>query len=162
MKKVLTLCIVHNHPMVLLGMKKRGMGAGFSQDKQGFGMGVWNGFGGKIEPGETIEDAARREVLEEAGLKVSNLEKMGTIDFEFIGDPQNLEVHIFKISNFEGEPKEGDEMKPQWFHINDIPFDKMWPDDKYWLPLFLEGKKFKARFVFMGQDNIIEHKLELV
>lgn len=35
--------------LVLLGMKKRG-----------FGAGKWNGFGGKVQPGETIEEAARR------------------------------------------------------------------------------------------------------
>ena len=54
MIKKLTLCIIHQHPRVLLGMKKRG-----------FGMGRWNGFGGKVEAGETIEDATRREVGEE-------------------------------------------------------------------------------------------------
>ncbi len=55
MKKLLTLCIVHQHPRVLLGMKKRG-----------FGIGHWNGFGGKVEEGESIEEAAKREVKEEA------------------------------------------------------------------------------------------------
>lgn len=34
---------------ILLGMKKRG-----------FGMGKWNGFGGKIEGDETTEEGARR------------------------------------------------------------------------------------------------------
>jgi len=161
-KKVLTLCIIHDHPKVLLGMKKRGFGAGFSKEKQGLGSGIWNGFGGKVEEGESVEDGAKREVFEEAHLKAIDMEKMGTIDFEFLGDSQKLEVHIFKVSSFEGEPAESDEMKPQWFHVNDIPYSKMWPDDKYWLPLFLEGKKFRGKFVFMGQDNIIEHKLELV
>ena len=162
MKKILTLCIVHNHPRVLLGMKKRGMGAGFSAEKQGFGMGIWNGFGGKLEPGESVEDAAKREVLEEAGLNVISLEKIGIINFEFIGDPQTLEVNIFKISSFEGEPVESDEMKPQWFHVDEIPFDQMWPDDKYWFPLFLEGKKFKGKFLLKGKDKIVDYKLELI
>ena len=53
-------------------------------------------------------------------------------------------------------------MKPQWFHINDIPYAQMWPDDKYWMPMFLEGKKFKAKFTLEGQDKILEHKLELI
>ena len=30
--------------------------------------GLWNGFGGKISPGETPLDCVRREVLEEAGI----------------------------------------------------------------------------------------------
>ena len=162
MKKILTLCIIHQHPRVLLGMKKRGFGAGFSTEKQGLGMGRWNGFGGKLEPGESIEDAAKREVLEEAGVKVVSLEKMGQIDFEFVGDPQALEVHVFRVASFLGNPVESDEMKPQWFHVDEIPFDQMWPDDKYWLPLFLAGKKFKGKFIFEGQDKILEHKMETV
>lgn len=47
--KLLTLVLVVQPGRVLLGMKKRG-----------FGAGKWNGFGGKVQPGETIEQAARR------------------------------------------------------------------------------------------------------
>jgi len=47
--KVLTLAFVRRHGEILLGYKKRG-----------FGVGKWNGFGGKVETGETIEDAAKR------------------------------------------------------------------------------------------------------
>lgn len=48
MKKILTLCMVIRDSELLLGMKKRG-----------FGVGRWNGFGGKVEMGEDIVDAAR-------------------------------------------------------------------------------------------------------
>lgn len=40
-----------------------------------------------------------------------------------------------------------------------LPFDNMWPDDKYWFPHFLAGNKFKGRFVFEGQDKIIGYSL---
>ena len=136
-KKLMTLCIAHKHPRVLLGMKKRG-----------FGAGRWNGFGGKVEPGETIEDAAVREVAEETGLQAMILEKRGIIEFEFRDDPKVLEVHIFKIENFKGEPAESEEMKPQWFNIDEIPFSQMWSDDHYWFPYFLKGRKFRGRFLF--------------
>jgi len=151
MKKQLTLCIVHQHPRVLLGMKKRG-----------FGAGRWNGFGGKVSPEETIEDAAKREIKEEAGIEVINLDKAGIIEFEFKGNPEILEVHIFKSKNFSGEPTESEEMKPQWFHIDEIPFDTMWPDDIHWLPFFLEGKKFRGRFLFGKSDAILEKELSEV
>src|SRR3989344_1106791 len=141
MIKKLTLCIIHQHPQVLLGMKKRG-----------FGMGRWNGFGGKVEPGESVEDAAKRELFEEAGIKATDVEKVGHIEFEFVGEPEILEVSVFRADKFEGEPTESEEMKPQWYHVDEIPFDQMWPDDKVWFPHFLAGKKFKAKFVFQGQD----------
>jgi len=150
-RKIQTLCIVHQHPKVLLGMKKRG-----------FGEGRWNGFGGKLQEGETVEEAARRELFEEASLKVKDIEKVGIVDFEFKGQPEILEVHIFRGSGIEGELEESEEMKPCWFHTNDIPFESMWPDDKHWLPLFLQGKKFKGRFLFGEADSILDMKLEEV
>lgn len=151
MKKLLTLCIIHQHPKVLLGMKKRG-----------FGAGRWNGFGGKVSATETIEAAAKREIQEETGVEVRNLDKVGIIDFEFKGNPEILQVHIFKSDNFSGEPTESEEMKPQWFHIDEIPFKEMWPDDIYWMPLFLSGKKFKGKFLFGESDIILEQELEEV
>ncbi len=148
-KKVLTLCIVHQDTNVLLGMKKRG-----------FGAGRWNGFGGKVLENEGIEDATRRETLEEAGITVGELSEMGVLEFEFRGDPQILEVHVFKAANFSGDPTETEEMKPQWFEVAEIPYDTMWPDDIYWMPLFLKGKKFTGRFLFGKGDRILEQSLQ--
>jgi 8-oxo-dGTP diphosphatase / 2-hydroxy-dATP diphosphatase len=151
MKKVLTLCIILQNNKVLLGMKKRG-----------FGANLWNGFGGKLQESETIEEALKRESFEEAGIIISKTEKMGIIDFEFKGDPEILEVHIFKCTDFEDKPLETEEMKPEWFSIDKIPYDSMWPDDKFWLPLLLEDKKFKGKFVFDKDTNILDHNLEVI
>jgi len=58
-KKVMTLVYIRNEDKVLLGMKKRG-----------FGEGKWNGFGGKVEPNESILQGAIREVQEECGVDI--------------------------------------------------------------------------------------------
>ena len=39
-------------------------------------------------------------------MKPEALTKFGLIDFEFVGDPVILEVHLFSASTFEGEPVE--------------------------------------------------------
>ena len=145
----MTVTLIRDGNRILLGMKKRG-----------FGMGRYNGFGGKIDEGETIEKAAKREVFEEASLEVKNLEKVGVIDFFWQNKDDHCEVHFFKVTEFSGEPEESEEMKPEWFDIDKIPLDKMWDDDKYWIPLFLDNKKFKGKFVFDDNDIAIEHKLE--
>ncbi len=150
-KKQLTLCIVHQHPKVLLGMKKRG-----------FGEGRWNGFGGKVQKGEEIEVAARREMKEEAGIEIESLEKIGVLDFEFKGNPEILEVHIFRAEEFNGEPTESEEMKPSWFHVDEIPFRDMWPDDLYWFPLFLKQRKFRGKFLFGEGDVILEKDIRQI
>lgn len=97
MRKILTLCIVHQHPKVLLGMKKRG-----------FGAGRWNGFGGKVGEGEAIEEAARRELREEAGIDARALTRAGVLEFSWDGKPEVLEVHLFRATEFSGEPQEFD------------------------------------------------------
>lgn len=157
MKKILTLCMVLKEGEVLLGMKKRG-----------FGVGRWNGFGGKIEEGETIEQGAHRELEEEVGIKALDMQKVGILDFSFENDPKILEVHIFKITDFTGEPLESEEMKPQWFPFDSIPFDQMWSDDKYWFPYLLNNKLFKGAFLFDRPSDaeysakILNEKLEEV
>ena len=139
--------------MVLLGMKKRG-----------FGEGKWNGFGGKVELGETIIEAACREVKEECGLVVlpENMEKMGEMDFVFKGDPVVLNVHVFQSRLFSGEMIETEEMKPMWFREDNIPYKDMWLDDELWYPHLLENRKFQAHFVFEGHDKILQSKIELI
>lgn len=124
---------------ILLGLKKRG-----------FGMGKYNGFGGKPLLGETILAAAIREAYEESGLQVKDCYKAGVIDF---GESYLLRMHLYVCTKWIGTPTESDEMKPVWFDKNKIPYDKMWKDDKFWLPLVLEGKKVKATFIFMNNDD---------
>lgn len=144
MKKFMTLCVIQQESKLLLGMKKRG-----------FGAGRWNGFGGKVGVDEAIEAAASRELLEEAGIVADSFDKVGVIEFEFQNNKDEiLEVHIFKVTEFSGQPAETEEMKPQWFSLDEIPYTEMWPDDIYWLPLFLAGKKFSGKFLF-GQGDVV-------
>ncbi|MFA6432622.1 MAG: 8-oxo-dGTP diphosphatase [Candidatus Paceibacterota bacterium] len=135
--KVTTLCLIHEHSKVLLGMKKRG-----------FGMGLWNGFGGKVKSDETIEEAAKREVLEECGIEALAMTEQGVLVFEFQNGEESIEMHIYRIDRHRGDPIETEEMRPQWFDSDKIPFKDMWSDDPYWFPLFLQGKRFKGRIRF--------------
>ena len=143
-KSVQTLVVVHQGERVLLGQKKRGFGAGY-----------WNGFGGKVHANETIAQNARRELEEEAGIGTTEVHKRGVLNFWFHSDPVVHEVHVFTVQAFTGTPKETDEMKPQWFAIADIPYDRMWPDDHVWLPHVLSGKHVTATFWF-GKDGQVE------
>lgn len=148
LKKITTLCLAYNHPQILLGLKKRG-----------FGQGRWNGFGGKVAEGETIEDATIREMEEECQIKVTQMEKFGILEFDAPHFDKVIIVHMYKALQYSGEPIESDEMKPQWFHIDEIPLHLMWPDDTYWMPLFRQGKKFKGKFIFDDKEGIIDYSL---
>lgn len=132
---------------ILLGLKKRRLGAG-----------NWNGFGGKIEGDASIKDALFREVKEESGIEPIDPILMGIVTF-FSPVRPVIEMHVFKASSFAGEVTESEEMEPKWFPLNEVPYDKMWSDDKFWLPHLLDGKKFRAEFYFNDKDEIIKHKL---
>lgn len=150
MKKLLTLVVIHQEGRVLLGMKKKG-----------FGEGLWNGFGGKVEPGEQIEDAAIREVNEEACITPTSIRRQGILEFHVQGEENILEVHIFSATYFSGTPQETEEMRPEWFPVDSIPYDEMWPDDRYWLPELLKGENFTGVFTFETNGALVDHTLKI-
>ncbi|OQC10513.1 MAG: 8-oxo-dGTP diphosphatase [Tenericutes bacterium ADurb.Bin087] len=125
---------------VLLGYKKRG-----------FGKQKYNGFGGKLKTGETIEMAAIREAKEEAGLTMKKYYKAGEIDF---ADSYPLRMHLFVCTEWSGTVAESDEMMPTWFNFDEVPVNEMWDDDKYWFHLAISGQRFRASFVFESDNDI--------
>jgi 8-oxo-dGTP pyrophosphatase MutT (NUDIX family) len=154
-KKIMTLCMVYDDKRILLGQIK----------KDGVLKGRFNGFGGKVEEGETIENATKRELFEEAKIKPLNIKKRGVLVFNsepdgnaFEGKPQ-VEMHIYSAIEFEGNPTETTEMKPEWFLHNEIPFDSMWPDDMLWMPLLLAGKNFRGTFHLKDPNTIMDYEL---
>lgn len=135
---------------VLLGMKKRG-----------FGEGWWNGFGGKLESGETFENSAKRESFEEAGITINSLQLVARLLFYF-DDELKIASAGYVARDFTGEPTESEEMRPQWFRSNKLPFEKMWPGDRIWIPqaLAVEVGALPLNFaVYFDKDkNLLDCK----
>lgn len=148
MSKLYTLVLISQNGKLLLGMKKRG-----------FGEGWWNGFGGKVQEGESVEYAAGREVQEEVGIETKKLIPRGVIYFEFEYEEPVHEVYLFKCAEFIGEPQESEEMKPQWFDFQNLPYDKMWPADKIWIPVYLEGRNISGRFKFSKNKGLLSYNV---
>ncbi len=144
----LSLCFVYDEQRILLGMKKRG-----------FGRGKWNGFGGKLENGESTEEAALRELEEEIRIKAVELRPRGIIDFYWIKERSLHHVNLFSVSKFTGKPVESEEMLPMWFNRNEIPYDNMWIDDKVWLPYILNERNIKSHFNFYDNDNFLSYHI---
>ena len=132
--------------------------------KRGFGSDRYNGVGGKIEPNETVEQALIRECQEEIGVTPKTYRKIAEHDFlQTEGDePWRMYVHAFFCEDWEGEPIETDEMAPEWFAIDAIPYDNMWQDDQHWLPLVLENYKVYGQFTFDKDDQMTSHDIKVV
>lgn len=144
-----TLCFLIDNKNILLAMKKRG-----------FGKGLWNGTGGKVENGESVKEAAVGETREEICVTPKNLEKVAELNFYFVSKKEwNQQVTVYTCRSWDGIPKETEEMSPRWFARSKIPIDKVWSDDKYWLPKVLGGKKLDTYFVFDENTKITNYKV---
>jgi 8-oxo-dGTP diphosphatase len=126
--------------------------------KTGLGKGLVNAPGGRIELSETAKEAAIRETLEETGVQVFNPEHMGILNFQFT-DGLSMRGHVFFAKEHTGEPVETDEAIPFWCPVTELPYEKMWEDDRLWLPLALEGKHFTGEFIFDG-EKMLSHQVE--
>lgn len=149
-----TLLLLKSGDEVLLALKKRG-----------FGAGKWNGVGGKIEPDESLEDALVRECVEEIGVTPTKWHAVGELDFVQDAEtdsPWHMFVYAYVADAWEGEPSESEEMRPKWFHVEDIPYGDMWDDDEFWLPYVLDNKKVVGAFTFNIDDKLLTHDVEVV
>ena len=143
-----TLCFPKRDKLFLLGRKKRGFGAGY-----------YNGFGGKIENGESFRACAVREVFEEVSLlvKEEDLQAVGLLDFQFPYSPELSHIsYVYIVEQFQGVPLESEEMEPHWFTLEETPFDHMWAGDEQWIPRIWDGEKLKGIITFKEDNRTIE------
>lgn len=126
--------------------------------KRGFGQGLWNGSGGKPQANETLEETALREVEEEFKVTVKTIEKQGEINFYLRKEDKKVLMHTYIVSEWIGEPVETEEMCPNWFTVDNVPYDKMWKSDSEWLPVILSGKKIKAIYTYECEGGAVEAK----
>ncbi len=155
MKKQLTTTLLHiiKDGKILLAEKKRG-----------FGVGLFNGVGGKLEPGETVEQSMIRETQEEINVTPINYKKVAVINFDMFhkGEPTLEEMHVYIANDFIGTPDETEEMKPQWFDMDKIPYEKMFAADRIWMREVFNNKKLTGNVKFDKDFNLLEYNFNEV
>jgi 8-oxo-dGTP diphosphatase len=144
-----TLLFVIRDDQMLLIHKKRGLGAG-----------KINGPGGRLDAGESPLQGAIREIQEELNVTPTGVQPCGELAFQFANGFSIL-VHILTAKGCEGEPQETDEATPLWVPLTQIPYDRMWADDRIWFPLMLAGKPFQGRLLFDG-ETLLGHQVAMI
>lgn len=107
------------------------------------GAGKWTMPGGKLHFGESFEDGAKREVLEETGIKLNNV-KVICLNNDMVATAHFVTVGLFS-DDFEGDPRvtEPDEITEwKWFDMDRIPKPMFFPSTK-----LLESYKKKQFYV---------------
>jgi 8-oxo-dGTP diphosphatase len=99
----------------------------------------WSGLtfpGGHVEPGETVVASVIREVQEETGLTVSNLQNCGYIQWYNPIKQSQYFVFLFKTSSYSGELKGSAEGNVKWMTLDEMFSGKLAPNMKQYLAVF--------------------------
>lgn len=148
--KLATLCYVkHNaHTLMLHRVKKE-------NDTH---AGKWNGLGGKLDPGESPEECAIREVEEESSLRARNPALRGILTFPRFSKGEDWYVFVFIIREFEGEVRESNEGHLAWIPDDEVIDLNLWEGDRIFLP-WLEGPRFFSGKFTYEAGRLVDHRM---
>lgn len=142
--------------------------------KKGYNTGIWNGYGGKVDPDDvSVRRAAVRELQEEVGLEAreTDLRYHGYMTFYWesevpglgVQTAREVTVHMYSVFRWSGVPRESDAMAtPMWFPVAHIPYDRMCPDNPEWLPLLLENKLFIGSARYNSLREVVDCQAQVL
>ena len=139
--KLATLCYVkqNNKTLMLFRNKK----------ENDYHEGKYNGLGGKFEAGESPEECAEREILEESGLSVEHLILKGMITFPLFDGSDDWYVFIYIIDKFSGDLIDSPEGRLEWIDNDQLLQLPLWEGDKIFLPWLDKPGIFSAKFNYL-------------
>lgn len=120
--------------------------------------GKWNGLGGKLEPGETPEECAAREILEESGLTVRDLVFKGLLTFPGFANDEDWYAFIFVVSDFSGELIDSPEGTLAWVEDASLLELNLWEGDRLFIPWLDRPGVFSGKFVY-ANGRLIDHQV---
>lgn len=128
MSNIFTMCFVENNDQILLQKRV----------KMPF-KGLWNAPGGKVEAYESPIEACKREIQEETGLDIDNVNFRGIITVTFKNQKRSDALMLFHVKEFSGSLSSSDEGEIAWVETEKIyMYDKTPESFTYLLPYILE------------------------
>jgi 8-oxo-dGTP diphosphatase len=120
--------------------------------------GKWNGLGGKLEPGESPEECASREVLEESGLHAKHLQLKGFLTFPLFARDEDWYAFVFVVDEFDGELIDSPEGDLEWIDNNRLLELNLWEGDRHFLPLLDQKGIFSGKITYQ-EGRLVCHEI---
>lgn len=89
--------------------------------------GYWEFPGGKVEPGESAQDALRRELREEIGVEVESAEPLIRVPWHY--GEKSILLDAYVVRGFRGEPASGEGQALRWVPLDALDRREMPPAD---------------------------------
>jgi len=149
--KLATLCYVRSGEQTLMVHRVK--------KAQDMHHGKWNGLGGKLEPGESPEECARREIREEAGLDVKELIWKGVLTFPGFSNEEDWYAFVFLASVEDGPLIDSPEGDLKWVDPEDLLKLNLWEGDLIFLPWLDHPGVFSGKFDYKD-GRLVDHWVE--
>lgn len=149
--KLATLCYVRNGEQTLMVHRVK--------KAQDMHLGKWNGLGGKLEPGETPEECARREIQEESGLEVKDLTWKGLLTFPGFANDEDWYAFVFVATVVDGPLIDSPEGDLKWVDQTELFGLNLWEGDRIFLPWLDRPGMFSGKFTYLD-GRLADHRVE--
>jgi len=116
-----------------------------------FPLPMWSCLAGFVEPGETLEEAVRREVLEESGIEVGEVGYVASQPWPF---PSSLMIG-FNALAAAGEPSPGDDElnEVRWFERAEVETAAAGRGDVFLSPPYSIARRLIDAWLYSGRSG---------
>ena len=121
-------------------------------------LGKWNGLGGKLEPGETPEECAVREIYEESGLRVRQPVLKGLLTFPGFSNEEDWYAFVYVADQFSGELIDSPEGELAWIEDEKLLDLNLWEGDRIFLPWLDQPGVFSGKFTYVD-NRLVSHSV---
>lgn len=157
LQQLSTICYLDNgHQFLLLHRNKKA---------HDIHQGKWVSVGGKFEAGESPIDCAKREILEETGLRAITLIPQGFISFpNFTQDGQDWYSFVYRVTDFEGDLiADCDEGTLAWVDYDQVLNLPTWEGDLIYLKWLFDHKPFFwAKFSYDAEGRLMDYQVDFM
>ncbi len=126
-----------------------------NKKKQDINAGKWIGVGGKLEAGESPEEALLREVQEETGLTLTAYRHRGLVTFSADGYTEYM--HLYTATDWEGTLTDCDEGELRWISKSQVLSLPLWEGNKYFLELLAADAPYFSMKLRYENDCLVEY-----